>query len=223
MMRWGWFAGLLVLLGADAALADVTARFSQPQGPPVIVQVGDRGDSRMTVDEAAYVTRDGVTYMILTGGDGTYVVRQEDFLAVFAELRAQGSRPDPSAAAPRIAIAEQGTETIAGRSGRVFRVGDPDSSDAVEFVISADPELAPVGRVFSAQLVAFFPAGGQPVPGLTEAMSDVLSRGAMIRFGELFRLQSVDLAPVPPSAFDLPSAPISRAALRARIVHGVGR
>ena len=221
MMRFSWLVALFALMVAGPALADVTARFSQPDGQPIVIQVNDRGDSRMAVTDGVYVSRDGETHMILTMGEATFVVRQEDFLVLITEFTALRGSARP--AGGRIAISEHGRETVGGRSGTIFRVSEAGSREFLEFVISADSDLTPVGRVFRAQFLPFFAAQSATPPAYTEAMSDLLSRGTMIRFGELFRLEAVESAPAPPSAFNLPSAPISREALRARLLGDAGR
>lgn len=221
-MRWGWMMALVALAAADPALADVTARFRQSAGAPIVIQVNDRGDSRMTVTDGVYVTSNGVNHMILTFPNGTIVVRQEDFLGLMAELSGVLA-PPVTASGPRIEISERGRETVGGRSGTVFRVGPPGSADSLEFVISTDPDLAPVGRVFQAQFLPMLTTQRGTPAGLAEAMTDLLSRGALLRFGTLFRLEAVDNAPVPESAFALPGTPISRDALRERLMSAAGR
>ena len=222
VMRCGWMVALFALISADPARADVTARYSQPDGPPIVIQANDRGDSRMAVTDGVYVSRNGVTHMILTLRDSTIVVRQEDFLAVIAEFVA-AARPPGTPAGGRIEISEHGREMVGGRGGTVFRVSEAGEAQALEFVISTDADLAPIARAFRAQFLPFFAAQGASPPGVTEAMTDLLSRGALIRFGDMFRLESIDATPVAEAAFDLPSAPISRDALRARLLSEADR
>jgi hypothetical protein len=211
-------AALFALLFANPASAAITARYSQSNGePPVVVQIADNGDSRVTVTEAAYVTTGGIVYMIMSDPHGQFVVRQDIFLGLMDEmLRATrpASRPDDR----RLAIAERGTETVAGRTGALFRISMPGNpSDAFEIVVSADPELAPLGRAMMALLVPFSVTMSRETPGFGAAFSDVLGRGTVLRLGPLWRLENIDSAPVPPSAFTLPSAPLSRDELLARL------
>jgi len=221
-MRWGWVVALFALAIADPALADITARFRQAEGPPIVIQVNDRGESRMAVTDGVYLTSEGVNLMILTFRGGTVVVRREDFLAVLAEFTGALNPAAPPPGRP-IQISEQGRETVGGRGGTLFRVGEAGSADVLEFVISADADLAPVGRVFQAQFLPMLAAQGASPPGLAEAMTELLSRGTLIRFGQLFSLEDVDLSPVPASAFAVPGAPVSRDALRARIMNDASR
>lgn len=206
-----------VLLIAAPASADITARYAQWNGePPMVVQVSDSGESRITVTEAVYVTTGGVDYMILDDAQGQFVVRQQDFLGMMADLlRASPAATPPSAPPP--AIAESGTETVAGRAGTLFRLSDPrQPSDTFDLVISTDPELAPLGRAIGSLVGVFGITLSRTSPGLGAAFSELVGRGALLRFGPLWRLESVEVAPVPRSAFALPSAPLSPEALRAR-------
>jgi hypothetical protein len=206
-----------VLLIAAPASADITARYAQWNGePPMVVQASDSGESRVTVSEAVYVTTGGVNYMILDDAQGRFVIRQQDFLNLMADLlRATTAAAPTNAPAP--AVAEGGTETLAGRAGTVFRLSDPrQPSDTFELVISTDPELAPLGRAIGSLVGVFGITMSRTAPGLGTAVSELVGRGTLLRFGPLWRLESVEVAPVPQSAFALPSAPLSPEALRAR-------
>ncbi|HYJ52114.1 MAG TPA: hypothetical protein VEW04_02995 [Allosphingosinicella sp.] len=219
-MRFGWIIALAFCLGAAPAAADITARYRQAvegQGD-LMVQVSSRGESRMTVAEATYITRDGVTYMALTDGTGSFVVRQQDFLALMADLLRATGEPAPPANAARVTISEAGAESVGGRPGRLFRIGNPAiPSDMFEVVISDDAGLAPLRGVMLAHLAPFFDTMGRSSPGLAEALRDLLGRGALLRLGPLFQLESIDTAPVPSSAFELASPPISHETLAERL------
>lgn len=221
-MRFGWMMALLMLAAADPALADITARFRQGEGPPIVVQVNDRGDSRMTVTDGVYLSRNGADHMVLTFREGTVVARREDFLALIAEFSGAQNRAAPPAD-NRVEISEQGSETIGGRTGTIYRIGTAGRNDSIDLVISTDADLAPIGRVFQYQFLPMLAAQGVSPPGLAAAMTDLLSRGALLRFGALFQLEAVDMAPVPASTFELPAAPVSRDVLRARIMGETGR
>jgi hypothetical protein len=183
----------------------------------VVVQIGDNGESRVTVTEAAYVTTGGIVYMIMSDAHGQFVVRQDIFLGLMDEML-RATPPATRANDSRLAIAESGTETIAGRTGALFRISMPGNpSDAFEIVVSADPELAPLGRAMMALLIPFSTTMSRETPGFAAALSSVLARGTVLRLGPLWRLESIDSAPVPQSAFALPGAPLSRDELLARL------
>jgi len=210
------------LFAAGPAAADMTARFAQADGaPPVVAQINDRGDSRVTVTEAVYLTTGGVTYMILNDAQGQFVARQEDFLRLMNELLAALPAESPSAPA-QLRIVEAGTESLAGRSGTIFRLSDPAMpSDSFDLVISTDPGLAPLGRAMASVIGPFSMAVARSMPGFGAAVSEVIGHGALLRFGPLWRLETIEVAPVPQSAFALPSAPLGIDALRARLLAGV--
>src|SRR3954451_16168583 len=209
---------VFALLLASPASAAITARYSQSNGePPLVVQTGDNGESLVTVTEAAYVTTGGIVYMIMSDAHGQFVVRQDVFLGLMDEML-RATRPAERTNDSRLAIAEHGTETIAGRTGAMFRISMPGNpSDAFEIVVSAEPELAPLGRAMMALLVPFSTTMSRETPGFAAAFSDVLGRGTVLRLGPLWRLDSIESGPVPASAFALPSAPLGRDELLARL------
>jgi hypothetical protein len=218
-MRFPWTIAFAALVLAGPAQADITARYRQSTGEPdMIVQVNDLGESRMNVTEAAYVTTGGVAYVLVTDDRGGYVVRHADFMSLLDELVRATSPAGPPTGTGPVRIEEGGTETVGGVSGRVFRLSDPrNPSDAFELVIATDPALAPLGRAMAAPLVPVFATMQGGAPGIAEAMTQVLGRGALLRFGHVFRLASIESGPIPASAFVLPSTPISREALAERL------
>jgi|ERR1044072_1239153 hypothetical protein len=206
-----------LLLSAGPALADITARFAQPDEPPMVAQVNDRGESRIEVADAVYLTTGGVTYMIVEDAQGRFVARQEDFLALMSELLAAFPADSPPAPAP-LEIVERGTETLAGRTGTVFRISDPRRpSEPFDMVISTDPELAPLGRAVGSVIGPFSVTVSRAMPAFGAAVSELAGRGTLLRFGPLWRLERIEIAPVPESTFALPGAPLDRDALRARL------
>lgn len=218
-----WIAALVAMLATAPAQADITARYAQRGDRQIIVEVRDNGDSRITVNDGVYVSTGGATHMILTDARGTFVARQADFVALMEEMmrvvpRQQGATGDS------FAIGERGMETIAGRTGRVLRIGARASqTDVMDVVVSEDSELAPVGRAMATLLAPILVASTQGTPGLSDAMTGLLQRGTVLRFGNVFTLESVGTAPVSPEGFLLPSAPLSREALRERIMNDAAR
>ena len=98
----------------------------------------------------------------------------------------------------------------------------------MDFVVCTDADLAPVGRVLARQFATSRSMAGQVVGpqmasgvgGLFDGMVAIFERGTVIRWSRLYRLESVDSHPIPPSEFALPSAPLSRAELAARLGWG---
>lgn len=211
-----WLMVLAAMLASSPAAADITARYAQSGSRQIAVQVRDNGDSRIVVNEGVYVSTGGETHMILTDARGTFVARQADFVSMMEELLSAIPQV-PGAPTDSFAIVEGGTETVAGRGGRVFRIGAPGSqTDVMEVVISEDPELAPVGRAMATLFEPILAASTRGTPGLSDAMTGLFSRGTVLRFGQIFTLESVDTTIVPPEGFVLPSAPLSREALLER-------
>lgn len=234
---------VLVLLLASPAAADITARYVSGfnASMTMVVEVNDRGDSRVSMgNQMAVLTLDGQAYVLTADLAGTYAVKHEDMIAVIAAqgramMAEMGHLPTEAAApeAPRMTAVQQGTETVAGRAGTVWAVLRPGEAGArtdgalqasLEFVVNTDPDLAPVGRVLASQYGASlegmdrmlgvpFGAGDG---GMSAAMRSIFERGTVIRFGRMFRLDSVDANPVPASQFVLPATVLTREQYAAR-------
>ena len=83
-------------------------------------------------------------------------------------------------------------------------------------LLSASPAAADLTARY-AQGGQALATAGQATPGLTRAMAALLGRGALLRFGDMWRLESIDTTPLHPAIFALPGAPISREQLRERL------
>lgn len=234
MSRLIWIFVALVVFVPSRAVADVTARYTGRTGPDMVIAINDRGDSRIAMgNQMALLTLDGTAYLIMADLGGTYLVAFDDAVAVMGDqvrtmMDGRAMPPiRPDSPAFRMTAVEGGTETVGGRSGTVWTLLPADAPDDSEgwfdVVTSADPDLAPIGRV----VVALFgkstdamhglmgPAAG-PIDGLGETLRSILERGTPIRFGRLLRLESVDFSPIPASTFALPSTPLTRAEYAAR-------
>jgi hypothetical protein len=242
-MRPFWLA--IAILIAGPARADVTARYAmgpEPNSmPAMVVEVNDRGDSRVVMGNAmAVLTLDGVTYLLMADLRGTFVARQDDAIAMVAEqaralMSSQASTrshetPPPRLSGPDAGTVQGGTETVGGRTGTIWwlRTGREASPTDMDFVVCTDPDLAPVGRVLAQQLAASRSAAGQMIGpeitngrgGLFDGIVAIFERGTVIRWSRLYRLESVDSHPISASEFVLPSAPLTRAQLEARLGWG---
>jgi hypothetical protein len=217
---------------SGAAVADVTARYSSmPEGPVVMtVQVNDRGDSRISGgSRMAAITVDGVLWIAMGDLEGVYAVRRDDMFGAieevaramlppeFANLPPPGADEDPS-----YRVVEAGTVSIGGRTGTRWRLAThppvPDHARMEDpiFVVSNDPELAPIGRAIARQFRAerrgfsLSTGGGEFGGGLPPALLAVVQRGTVIGIEGRLYLRSIDNAPVPPSAFALPQTLLNR-------------
>lgn len=241
-MRIRLIIALAAALAATPAAADVTAHYVVGDGanaaPAMSIEVNDRGDSRVSMgNRAAVITLDGVTYLVMADLGGVYVARQDDLLAVTIEnARAMMGRdfhppahPQPAATADThpLSVVQAGAETVGGRTGTVFELRDANARPGVhglDFVVSTDADLAPVGRLLASQNRASHDGLRQMIgsdvtdsSGFFSGIAAIFERGTVIRMGRIMRLASVDREPLPAADFALPSPPLTREQLAARI------
>lgn len=223
-MRISSIIAVLALLVATPAAADITARYAVSQGrmPAFIVQVNDRGDSRISSgNQMAVLTLGGVTYILMADLAGTFAVRQEDMMAAFADMVPVAARTAPASGDYR--IVETGRETVGGRSGVVLALRSGEEEEPVsgfDFVVNADADLAPVGRALARQFSASADGLGAMlgnVPAFAANSAAIMSRGTVIRVGRLLHLESIDTGPVPETQFALPGPLLTRAQFAARM------
>lgn len=241
-MRTRLIIALAVAAAATPAAADVTAHYVAgpvANGVPLMtIEVNDRGDTRVAMgNRSAVLTVDGVTYLVQADLGGVYVARQDDFLAVSIENARTMMGPDfhppahpsrPASAEPEpLRVVQGGTETVGGRTGTVWQLRDAHARPGVagfDFVVSTDPDLAPIGRLLADQNRASREGLRQLVgteaidsTGFFSGIADIFSRGTVIRMGRIMRLDSVDTRPIPAADFVLPSPPLTREQLAARM------
>lgn len=229
-MRHCWWFFAVALAISTPATADITATYGVSGGrlPNMVIRVNDRGDSRTTTgNQMAVLTVGGETYIVMADLNGLFAVRQGDVMTAFSDLVA-GQSPElassdetSGAHSPSYEIVEAGTETVGGREGTVLSVRregqDPDIAD--RYVVSRDPRLAPIGAVLARQFSASTNAmrGVADVTGFWAYIADIFARGTVIRFGNLFRLESVDEGEIPSSEFALPETILTRDEFAARM------
>jgi hypothetical protein len=119
---------------------------------------------------------------------------------------------------------EAGPETLAGRIGTHYRLlprvaaGERPKLPAADAVVSANPDLAPAGRILARHLLATADLTGTaaaPRPGARQALAALLEKGTVLRFSRLMKLESVDEAPIPRSHFELPARILDREGFKA--------
>lgn len=213
----------------------------------ITISVADDGNARFDSGEGAVlIVRDRVRYFVAPDRQGPIVARAEDGITVITEfftaligMMEQAAAPQASsgqtpaqtgglaqmramAAVPYTAQA-RGTETVGGRTGTLYLVA-PEQAGAqgpsVEIVIATDADLAPVAREMRALLgLVMRPAAALlgPSPDLLVELDGLLARGAPLRIGEEFRLDSISAAPLAASGFELPGPPLTLEQLRARL------
>ena len=254
---------LAVLVGsllATPALADVTVRYravlpetapaNMREHPPTLTVAADgAGQARMEMLQpgvaapangartpgVAFVTREGVCYMVLNGpGGGMQIVaRVDDALALVSQYAApllQGSAREgmQMVMRQRVEIVPVGPETVSGVQGNLYRVvlvtGET-RSPPVEIVIATDPRLAPVGREFARMAETMRPTvvslmGGEPQAFM--AFRGLMGLGAPLRIGNEMRIDSVSTDDVPDSQFALPGPVMTREQLQQMVTMMMG-
>jgi hypothetical protein len=147
---------------------------------------------------------------------------------------ADDAEEDLQFASPVWGAVAQGSETVAGRVGARWRLVQPHRDvtgpdDHPVVVISADPDLAPVGAALAARFEAMDSgysivvasngiSGHVPTPIL-----GAMRQGTIIRFGNNFYLHSVETGPVPPSTFALPPTILDGEQTIARMIRALQR
>jgi hypothetical protein len=229
-MRPGLILALLAFACAPAAaMADVTARYRIPGGQAILIEASDDGHGRFTPEGEgaqggyAVFTPDD-SFLVFTEEGETLVMRFADFRAALDAMVDKAlagldgleaaDAPQPAPAAPAEArLVADGRSEVNGRSGTLYRDRAAEANLG-DFVISDDPALTPVGRVFAKAMLEtpMFGdlIGGAPADWKRE-LAALLGKGAPLRLGEI-NMESATSDKIPPERFALPGAPISREA-----------
>jgi hypothetical protein len=207
---------LALLLSDGPAAADIRARY-RTGGGDMIVQVNDRGDSRIDRGGSAVVTIEGVSYVVASDAQGDFAVRQDEMLAEIGRRERERNPPvrDPlQLSADSFRAAAAGTESVGGRTGIRWTLRMRNGvalSEGLVFVISRDADLAPLGGALARQFsIARYTVAtaDNPVGRLGQvpaSLHRLIAAGTVIRVGTLFSLVDVEARPVPASAFALPA------------------
>jgi len=202
---------LIALLLPTPALADVTASYTA--GSAVLtVEVDDGGNARAGIDgKFMLIRRDGIDYAVAYAPDGKpLVTRADDALAHFAK------HSPPQGKSWKTELSAEGDATVAGHPGSVWRFG-PAGESPLEFVMSPDPALAPVGQVFARLADAFgkfVDSVAGPTADASTGVHSLFSHGTPIRIRDvkvepspgkvMIELKSVSTAEIDAHRFDLP-------------------
>jgi hypothetical protein len=233
-----WLVSLLLTVGLSVAPGEgtrpgVIAIYESGrgvQGVMVRIWADDRGRALSAMGAGhggmGFLTLDNVGYVLDQDQQGS-VGRQEDLLAwVVAGRQGVGNRGViERLTRQRVEIVPAGTARIAGFTGDVYRIAlieGETRSPPFEIIISADPQLAPVGR----ELLRFYDSlrapivatvGSPPQPYL--AVRALLARGTPLAFGGM-RLQSVERRALTDAQTALPGPVLSREALTDLLMAG---
>lgn len=231
IVLWRLFRSVLAatLLCASAPVAaDVTARYEDGDGSQIVVEVDDRGIARIGGGDrpgySLFTTEEA--FIIENRAGRPTVIRWSDMMAVMDERVEQiwqglgAPAPDDESqptSEPAQLFQKSGTAEVAGRSGtRYTIVAEVAASDA-EFVISDDPQLAPLGTAWSRFFMRNPTFGrmmtGKPGP-ISRALAALTDGRGPLQLGGI-ALTAVSFEDVPRNQFELPTEPLNRAEVRA--------
>ncbi|NYT41225.1 hypothetical protein HZY97_10690 [Sphingomonas sp. R-74633] len=226
-MRTKLFLSALLALAPMPALADVTARY-EIDGKQLVVEIDDGGNSRIAVaDKFAIIRRDGVDYVVVDDKGGPKVFELQGIVDLLKSILPK-LKPEDAANKDKVefgVVAGDANVTVAGRSGAVWllsmlKAPDADVKRHVEIVMSADPQLAPVGALFARTADIALDFMGGFIPESTQfgtTTRGILAKGAPLRIHPvdpakpekvILELTAVDTAEIDPKHFELP-APVT--------------
>ena len=217
------------ILFSSAALADQTVVYKGEDGKNLTLEIADSGAVHVagpTPGQTAVILN-GELYLVDTTRPEARVMRIADFAAVLDEAigpifkglfeTAAQADPKPKAA---LVIEAAGTASVAGFTGDRYRVkglDDQKPDEAVEWIATRDPALAPAGKAMQqfieATMVMAAPFLGDAAARMIGEMRQAFALGTPLRAGGKFELVSVKEGAIDPARFKLPAAPISRADL----------
>jgi hypothetical protein len=211
-----WIAALLLVLAPLGARADLTALFDTRAGSGVSVEYRDARNFRINLDPETYqLVQGGRMFLVATSQGEREVIPISD---VGEQLQALGL----GGMAQRMLNAQGGTqvpdevrfrplgrhETIAGYTGEVYEVTvrDARGEQRVEAVLSPDPELGAVQDALismAEQAIALlgYDVGSRESRLVRQVRAQKL--GALLRWGEEFRLRAVLRGPIAQARLEL--------------------
>ena len=223
--------GLLGLLLSAPAAADVTIRYAPdpPNNRGLLIEADGQGRIRAETGPGELVIiRDGVTYVVTPGAEGPRISRLDDFLVIATEAARAFRQAHPMRSTPpetHYRLSERGPETVGiwpGTRIDIEEIGSTRAESASQWVASSDPALAEAGRianrVFEVQTRIFATVIWNPGE-LVALLQQLRERGAPLRLGGQYRLESLSADPVPAGRFELPGPVLSQAQLRALQPH----
>lgn len=203
---------LLLALLPMPAWADVTARYASGKDT-VVVEIRDNGDARIDAGgKFGIIRRGGVEYALINAPNGEIkVVKLAELVVLMAGVRGAEPTPDALKTEETFVLIAKGNAIVAGHAGTIWAFGPEKERDGragklLEFVMSPDPLLQPVGALFRRVIEVAKPLLAIMVP---EAGSfyplalELAAKGAPLRISKA-ELRSVDSAAIDPKRFELP-------------------
>ena len=207
----------LSLIGAGRANAeDLVATWSMKDGPLMIIELQDQDNFRMNIGTDSYVLMSqGKGYMV-SKEDGEWVATSmesmkkmmemagmRDLMAKMGKKHVQNDRP------PRFEKTGQ-EETIAGIKGQVYLVSMDNAMgkpETVEMVFGEDPRLSRLHEAQARWSESSGMMGGRGGPSYSELIKKYAKNGpggAMLRYADVMKLESIQEAKLANSRFNVP-------------------
>jgi hypothetical protein len=217
---------LALLAMASPALAGSKAVYEGMNGPPLVIEVGDNGTTRIGPqgkDDNYGLLIDSSFYLVSHEGSQWKVARIADQAAAFDRVLPPIFRNIFSAAASgtnktgaAIKMAKSGSRTVAGIPGEVYTVTGLNSdkpTEAKEVVVTKDPKLAPVGRAVAgfndAMMVMMAPLLGKMAADEVGTNHAMAALGTPLEIKDGIRLTSFAETAVDPARLVLPARPMT--------------
>lgn len=214
-MRLYLLAAILALLPLPA-LADVTARYSAGKDV-LLVESDDAGNSRIGIEgKFGIIRRDGHDYAVMTMSTGeTKVAELSGLLSLMSTAMAGKAKAAAQDDAPemKFVLVTKGEAAVGTRKGAVWSFGpevglEGKAEKQLEFVMTGDPDLAPIGAIFGRTVETLLPLLNAVMPGTADfgpKAIELMAKGAALRIDKVIELQSIDTAEIDAKRFELPA------------------
>lgn len=234
----GMMAATVMIWAASPAAAGLRAIYLDVgKARQLQIDVHDNGDARITeVGNEDYGLLIGGEFFIVDVEDGRpTVARLKDVATAMDQVLPpvfKGLFDMAADAAPKADLKIEAGEpgSAGGRDGRVYHVRGLDSArpdKPTDYLISADPDLKPVGlaleQFMNAAIVPAAPLLGALATELIAETRTIFALGTPIDVGGRFRLNLAGKAAFPGAYFRLPAQPQSVTALVASMKMSMGK
>jgi len=218
-MRLAAAVAALFALAPLPAAADVTAQYDLGK-EKLTVEVDDNGDYRAEVSGKFALMRRGGTEYVVFFKDQACVVERDAFLALTSKMMPADLPKPTGEPSQRALVSAGGEETIAGRSGTLWKIRlDRPDANVIEAVMSPDRDLAPVGAIFAGVADAGLKMFAAMIPSadFADRAREIFAKGTPLRLVLMqeVRLVSVSTAAIDATRFALPGPVLDAAAFDA--------
>jgi len=222
-MRRASVLGFALAMAPLPAASDVTATYSIGKAQ-LTVEVDDSGDYRAEVPGAfALVRRGGDEFIMITHDGKVSATRSDVFFALLKTKAAKNAPTGGPGATTRFVTTQGKDEVVAGRKGSNWQIApEAQGPAALVLVVSADPQLAPVGGVFQSGIAraldGFAPFFGNNM-SFRDQIVAVFAKGTVLRLAgpENIVLQNVSGNEIDAGRFASPTELLDSAAFDAAL------